>query len=957
MNRAVLGLVTLVILSALTLPTASAQFCGGDYSDRFPLSQLDDYANPFYVNDSYCFDFGDGIQCFACENGSNYLCYADSTDYACYLDDVKMGTFIDEGNGTDYGSTDPSLVLWATMNNTIDKSIYGRTGTLHSAPVRDTGHIGHSYRFDGSDDTMYFTNADDITNGLEHLTVNLWIKPNGVVSGDRVFVIPYTTTWSNPYHRVSIRTSSNADTTEVGISYGTTRCEKTSLPRIDSSDWSMMTLTFDSGNLSYWYNGEVVGSMICGSTSIGSSTQPMVIGSALPDGSIEPIPAFIDNVMVWNITKTPDEINATYNNQFPIVTGYSTVGASESSGEVNNTMTINEPSSITYYTDDLTLNFSATTDEVTFSVNVTINGTLMYENDSYVNDTIITESLLGYLGYGTQTIIVCLNTSTESLCDDVNPYIWRGLNVTVQNVNGSAITWNLTAFNSTDSILFDGESGSTLIEWDDLPDGTINLTANATNFDTWTSTGHQISSSMDFADVTINLYRIQYFHATYDGDPVGNLSVVEYSTGSYWNQTEDDNSTVEISLREMSTGIQIYQFIVHGYGIRNETLSITTSSAYNETYSFSASSLTVNTYDEKTYSSLTFNISVSNGTASYNSTGETNPFSIAWDSLPQGEVTVTISSDGFIERDYYTVVSPYSVISISAYLLDSGDGIYHSTYVITYQGSPIPNALLTVQKNMGAYYQTVEQQLTGASGSATMFLDPFTEYYWKVEAGGYISETYYLTPDPTNPIVYVRLSVTGEEGADYVNFSIVMDAVSYQFLPTDRFHNGSFTTTYEISSSLSDFEYFGWIVYYQNGTELCNEEVNDQPSGTTLSCVIPNTSGKYQVSAYFKRADYDLYTFNDFYYWVYVYAGFGDIPMAEAISDIGYWIIAVIVTMIITGFASRFLGFATGWLAIGIFAMFVSINPTLIVAGISGWLIIAIMVIAQVSLMVIRSFI
>ena len=111
MNMAV-RVASLVFLCLVMTPTASA-FCGGNYSDGYPLTQLDDYASPFLVNDTYGFDFGDGPQLIWCNATSDYLCYADSTDYACFKGDTEMARDVDEGNETDYGDawdTELSLI-------------------------------------------------------------------------------------------------------------------------------------------------------------------------------------------------------------------------------------------------------------------------------------------------------------------------------------------------------------------------------------------------------------------------------------------------------------------------------------------------------------------------------------------------------------------------------------------------------------------------------------------------------------------------------------------------------------------------------------------------------------------------------------------------------------------------------------------------------------------------------
>lgn len=689
-------------------------------------------------------------------------------------------------------------------------------------------------------------------------------------------------------------------------------------------------------------------------TNINSSDQRCIIPD-LTNGNI---------YVNYNETCSPVlnfSVYAPWNN--PAINNLTAVGTEVTEEDVNTntSVDITSPATDTYYTDELDLVFTATGLTSTFSINISINGTLILENNSYVNNTETTIDLEGYIGYGTQTIIVTANQSNSINTETVTPYIWRGINATVQEANGTIQScYNLLVTNGTNITVFVCQNGSTLLEHSGLPEGSVTIDANVTaDYDNETRS-FTVSNAMDFEDALFTLYPYQRFYARSGSNPIGNLSVIDLSSGDYWNASDSDNATLEISLREITLGIRVWQFIVYGYGRDNETLTYTTSAMYNMTINFSQASLTVNTYDEQSYGGLTFNISITNGTITVNATNQTNPYTALWNALPQGNVTVTISSSGYVPRQYYTVVSPYSVISLSAYLLSTTAGIYETIYVITYQGAGIEDAQITAQKFMGDHYQTVEQERTDASGSATMFLDPYIEYYMRVEAGGYVSVTFDLQPDPISPVVYVRLQATGESGADYVNFSTMFDSISYQFLPLNNYQNDSFTASYEIASSLGDLEYFGWNASYSNGTSICSQVITDQPAGSTITCVVPNISGRYTFNAFFKKADYDEYDFNEFYYFVTNptgMAGLG-IGMTDAISNLGYWLFAIVITLVITGFTSRFLGgYASGWLAVGILAMFVALNPAITIAGISGWYIIAVMILGLLSILVIRAYI
>ncbi len=97
-----------------------------------------------------------------------------------------LGSFTYDWNGTDYTSSDSSLVLMCHLDNVsalgetstsvADVSSFGRVGTVYGgASFTPSGKYGGAYTFDGVDGYIGFPNA--ATNATDNWTLAAWINP------------------------------------------------------------------------------------------------------------------------------------------------------------------------------------------------------------------------------------------------------------------------------------------------------------------------------------------------------------------------------------------------------------------------------------------------------------------------------------------------------------------------------------------------------------------------------------------------------------------------------------------------------------------------------------------------------------------------------------------------------------------------------------------------------------
>ena len=145
---------------------------------RWPVTYTG-YDNPFLLNGTSCMDVGGGIQCVYCDN-TTVNAYNDTSTIYCANDTAQVGTFIDEGNGTSYGSPEASLVGWYHMNGTdiSDSSIYGRHGSIVGNVVQTAGQIANAIDIDGSSDYATVPDIYDIQTNVG--TMSFWMKLNDI---------------------------------------------------------------------------------------------------------------------------------------------------------------------------------------------------------------------------------------------------------------------------------------------------------------------------------------------------------------------------------------------------------------------------------------------------------------------------------------------------------------------------------------------------------------------------------------------------------------------------------------------------------------------------------------------------------------------------------------------------------------------------------------------------------
>ncbi len=266
----------------------------------------------------------------------------------------------------------------------------------------------------------------------------------------------------------------------------------------------------------------------------------------------------------------------------------------------------------------------------------------------------------------------------------------------------------------------------------------------------------------------------------------------------------------------------------------------------------------IKTYGEQTYNPLTFNLTFSSSSESqtfYNQNTSRQLIS----SLPQGDVTVQVSSYGYQTRKYYYNFNAFSSnIFLNSYLLATANGIVQTFHVSDSYGTPLSGVLITAQKLVNSTWMTVAQQKTTIGVGSDFFLDPSVTYQISFSLTGYNTYSTNFQPSLTQSSFDIALtSTTGGNVLPYV-WNDVGSSVVYNYT------SGNIILTYTDNAG-----YLNNITLQINSvsalanTPVCTITNTTIPSGTIL-CYVGNITGG-GVYAYMVTGGFDSRTGSLYY--------------------------------------------------------------------------------------------
>lgn len=815
----------------------------------------------------------------------------------------------------------------------LDSSGNNRTGNKQGSnnPLQVTGKIFNAQKYDGTTSFVNFGNVNEFGNGAT-ITIESIVNASSAQNDAEILNKKFNFDFGKYQSKLSFGFFPSAD--EVYQA-------NTQSFNNGTFDYFAFTYTYNSGTTAqlYFNPAPIAGSWVLGN---GNANPPSNTNNFMLSPNTGYLGSFwgaggIDEVRVSNVTRNANWINTTYQNLFN-EKNFNEIGTTETLGGAN--IQINSPLNTTYYGNtSITVNFTVqNSSSSTFPVNVSLDGSFIYANQTFNNGATVSFSQAITTG-GSHNLTVLVNDTTTAT-KSVYFYIFYGLNISVFASNGTALTnWNLKADNGSSQYFNNSNNNPTLFEWLTLPQGAMNITINQTNLFDNETRNFTINSSMGLIQRDFTLYRIQQFQANSSTGTQLDFNIT-FNNGTGQLNYTSTNKIVQVSLRTIGTGTNTINVSSQSFGTVADSITFDNNSTINKTYILSASGFTINVFDEQNVSQrIIFSVSGTNGSCSWSASNQTT-FSQNISQLCLGQNTIVISNSSYEARTYYVTLTADQNLSLTAYLLNLLNGIDQSIIVITFQDIPIPNALVDIRRNINGTFQTVSQRITDSAGSTTFFLDPTTTYQVLVTADNYVAKIFNLNPSSGSPTTYVRLTFLGTQGAQLLNLTTTFTNISYSLIDTPHvyYHNGAFNITYMVSSSNNDLQLIGIDIFFwnfttdeENATKVFSYNTTSNPSGVTIIYNTSSDIGYYKAVAFFQKSGFDRYDLTNQTFVIVQNSGLPSFDVTNTGLSIGTWrIIGLFVLVASIGFMLKFGAFAglgTGIAVMAILTFGMNIYP------------------------------
>lgn len=364
-----------------------------------------------------------------------------------------------------------------------------------------------------------------------------------------------------------------------------------------------------------------------------------------------------------------------------------------------------------------------------------------------------------------------------------------------------------------------------------------------------------------------------------------------------------------------------YSFLCDSGGVSNENYTATTNTSYISLL-LSGGLLIPAVYDEKSLTSLTFNISVYNSTFSITNSNVTSYNN----NTVSGNITVAISRSGYVQRNYYLNIPSNSSVNMTGYLLDSASGVY-VTYWAYSANNPLGEvgSLHSFKRFIGSSNIEVGESQGDAQGKGTVYLDPYTNYLIdSTTADGTL--TYNISSYNPNPSFIIRIPFSGSTAG--VNQTWFFTGTTYQLTPTDVYLRTNVTTfNYTVTSTLSDIQWYTLKLIYWNGTVLYSSNDSTHSAGGSLVVNLNYTSlnGTVTAETFLKKQNYTVLITNRSYI---VWSHYSAIPDAisglrtSGLPNIAQSLIALFVSYGVAMGINRFIRTGSGLIFLGCLLIF-----------------------------------
>jgi len=213
-------------------------------------------------------------------------------------------------------------------------------------------------------------------------------------------------------------------------------------------------------------------------------------------------------------------------------------------------ITIYSPENKTYYTTEIEVNVSTSSEASSYTCNITNDGNLIgTANETSPNFT----TTITNTGGSHNVSVKCITDGGYESNKTVNYYVWMGLNISVyyNDTGEPAQNWSLTITNGTATYTAENLSNPVMLEWNEIPYGTINVTVDDDS-DTlyyFPNTTQVVNNESTYTILNLTLYLKPPNEITLTASPG-------------WNVLEGQSVTISCSVSEGTPILKIDNVIV-----------------------------------------------------------------------------------------------------------------------------------------------------------------------------------------------------------------------------------------------------------------------------------------------------------------------------------------------------------------------------------------------------------
>ncbi len=792
-----------------------------------------------------------------------------------------------------------------------DLSGNGHDGTLTGESWNATGVKGGMINF-GTGRTVVVTVGDHADLESQSLTMVAWVRRNTTQNQYTRIIEKY---WGagSPFvsYNIDLYDAGGNDVPSVGLGNGGIWSTAYATVLADQV-WYMLVGTFDGTNVRKYINGSIEGAPVAHAVTVAYSAGALTIGNRFGSTTVNQMNGWLDEIQFYSRNLSDTEISNMYAETEPTFT----VGAEQTeSAEQAPFWSLN----ISEYP----ANYDATSTTLSITWSNGSSGTVVN-----VSDVNITTNLTGSNVTNAVTNISGTELSgVYNLTDLVGAgtYFWYSSAGNNNSQSNTTSEWFFTIakYASSCSIYANGLANDSNVTYPNLiivygtcdnPEGnwtlyknvSVNISANNNTpslygvdyafFKANVTASDNYTAASSFVAININqgnLSNVSHVNITYNvTDPTIQYNIVNITCNYPVGITQADfklyNDTAQIGNTTAVWNASVlgtFNYTCNSTGNANWS-----SGSVNNTLTVAASGglLITSVLDELTYAGITFNLTLFNDTFSSTST---NINSYNNDTV-RGDLTATISADGYGTRTYYINIPVNTSYNFSGYMLEDSEGHWVSLTIKNLYEETIEDVEINMTRILPTGVEIMAQGITDSTGTYAFFLDNSYDYGINLTHVDYISKSTSLIPVLTAYNIYLEKDFYSQPS--YWEYYKQLTVSCSGFDNTTRNVNCSWADT----SGHLDTVFL--VVREMNLTqswELCN--LNSSSSSGSLNCTLPAA--------------------NNMTYTGVLYATFSSDPTMQSlwggvlhdlviISFLTTGIIAAIIIIFITGF----IGIASG---------------------------------------------